>query len=322
MGIPLLSEVADFAAALASGRDIGTVRGPTLLVVLHSVLLGCLCRPVVDTRPDGKGRRHWLASLALFLAYILGGTTVTAVLLGLRPCWMVSDRVWLFYALGWLLAGLLPVRRAVLQSPAKVFFAVAHALTRVSFVSGAVAAADTACPRGLLAAVFVPVFNSHGMDWLTTPLFLALEGRPLVPCTDWISPSPFASFFLFPPLFTRGNLFSFLTHHTTRTHNRGLQNTFCAALGYYVLSGRAWGAPAATGLRAWLANAALVAPLVVDAVGNMCLGLGVCAWGPVARLAARGVARVHRVRDALNRACEQGTSATTTGDLDTAPKTD
>lgn len=120
MGIPLVSEVADFFAALASGRDIGAVRGPTLFVVLHSVLLGCLCRPCVDARPDGKGPRHWLASLALFLTYILGGTTVTAALLGLRPCWMVDDRVWLFYALGWLLAGLLPVRRLVLQSPAKV----------------------------------------------------------------------------------------------------------------------------------------------------------------------------------------------------------
>ena len=224
MGIPLVSEVADFFAALASGRDIGAVRGPTLFVVLHSVLLGCLCRPCVDARPDGKGPRHWLASLALFLTYILGGTTVTAALLGLRPCWMVDDRVWLFYALGWLLAGLLPVRRLVLQSPAKVcdssfsqlllllypfraiprglthislhfpsqiVFALAHALIRVSFVSGAVIAADTACPRALLAAIFVPVFNSHGMDWLTTPVFLALEGRPLVPCTDWLTPSPF-----------------------------------------------------------------------------------------------------------------------------------
>ena len=120
MGIALVSEVVDFFGALVSGRDIATVPGPTLFVVLHSVLLGCLCRPFVDARPDGKGRRHWLASLALFLTYVLGGTTVTAVLLGARPCWMVSDRVWLFYALGWLLAGLLPVRRLVLQSPAKV----------------------------------------------------------------------------------------------------------------------------------------------------------------------------------------------------------
>ena len=126
MGIPLVSEVADFFAALASGRDIGAVRGPTLFVVLHSVLLGCLCRPCVDARPDGKGPRHWLASLALFLTYILGGTTVTAALLGLRPCWMVDDRVWLFYALGWLLAGLLPVRRLVLQSPAKVCDSSSH----------------------------------------------------------------------------------------------------------------------------------------------------------------------------------------------------
>lgn len=102
--------------------------------------------------------------------------------------------------------------------------------------------------------------------------------------------------------------------------HRGLQNTFWAALGYYVLSGRAWGAPAATGLRARLANAALAVPLVIEAVANTCLGLGVCAWGPVARLAGRGVARVHRMRDAVNRACEQAAHATPTSDLATTAK--
>lgn len=76
-----------------------------------------------------------------------------------------------------------------------------------------------------------------------------------------------------------------------------------------MLSGRAWGAVATAGLRAWLANAALVVPLVVDAVGNTCLGLGVCAWGPLARISGRLVAHVHRLRDAANRACEQPASS-------------
>ena len=320
MGIPLVTEVVDFFAALVSGRDISTVRGPTLFVVLHSVLLGCLCRPRVDARPDGKGSRHWLASLALFLTYILGGTTVTAVLLGSRPCWMVSDSVWLFYALGWLLAGLLPVRRLVLQSPAKVCSTIILLRTQACSqlppcLSGGLCGrprphARVLCERrGRCCRHRVPARAAccRLCPRLQQPRH-GLAHRARLPCARGPAPCPLHRLALALPVCLPVLRFPLLnTCHLALSlpPHRGLQNTFWAALGYYVLSGRPWGAGAPTGLRARLANVALVVPLVVDAVANLCLGLGVCAWGPVARLVGRGVAQVHRARDAVNRACEQ-----------------
>ena len=116
-----VDQIADYGAALVRG-DLGTVRAPMLFVFMHSLLLGCLLRPRTDTLPDGKGRRRWYASLALHLALILGGTTVTSVMLGMRPPWMANDATWLLYSLGWFVAGLPVVRRIVLSKPLRVCF--------------------------------------------------------------------------------------------------------------------------------------------------------------------------------------------------------
>jgi len=261
--------VFDYIGTMFSG-DIATASFPLFFQVCHSVFLGCVLRPITDNRLDGKGRRWWLASVVLHLVYIYGGCTITAVFLGNRPVWMFDNVGWILYALGWFLGGFNKVCHFVLETPAKFMFLVGHALSRVIFVSGAVTAAAEACPGGFLAAIAVPVMNCHFMDWLTVPLFIALEGKPLTDCKDWITPSA------------------------------GLRNTFWAALLYYVFSGKAFGMLLPEHLSFLLANAGVAAPLVYDAVFNGAFMSNTSILGFLEAIFSTFVAFVESFREKMN----------------------
>jgi len=264
-----VTDMVDYVATMFSG-DISTQPCPLFLMICHAVFLGCVIRPVVDQRPNGQGRRWWLTSVIMHVLFICGGSTITAVFLGKRPGWMVGNMGWFLYAVGWFLGGFDSVRRFCLESPAKFVVIVGHALSRVIFVSSGVAAASEACPGGLVAAVFVPVMDSHGMDWITAPIFTAIEGKPLTDCKDWITPGA------------------------------GLRNTFWAALLYYILSGRAFGNFLPEPLRFVLANAGVAVPLVYDAVFNAIFKTGTSALGFLEAIIGKLVDAIQAFRDKAN----------------------
>lgn len=212
----LITDIVDYVATFFSG-DIGTAKCPLLFVIVHSIFLGCVVRPLVDKRPNGE-KRFWFTSVLFHVLYMLGGSTLTAIILGRRPGLFAGNQSWFLYALGWFLAGFDAVNDFVLKT-AKVcccllmfiaaclscvmlmfvmfclqpFFSVVHGLCRMNFVSSAIVRASESCPGGLLV-IFMPVMDSHATDWISYSILRALEGKPLTAHQDMIRPSPFVAF--------------------------------------------------------------------------------------------------------------------------------
>jgi len=244
----IITDVVDYIVTMFSG-DIGTAKCPLLFQTLHAILLGCMVRPVIDKRPNGE-RRYWLTSLVLYVMYMLGGSTITATLVGKRPGLLASNLGWMLYALGWFVGGFDQVRHFVLKTPAKFVFLAGHALSRTIFVSSDIIFASGACPGGLLV-IIIPIMNTHSADWICYPIFTAIEGKHFSNNKDWIYPSP------------------------------GLRNTFWAATLYFIISGRAFGCFLPEHLRMLLANIAVCAPLMYDAIINVGFGSGTSILGLV-----------------------------------------
>jgi len=262
-----ITDIVDYFSTFFTD-DIGTAKCPLLFLLCHAVFLGCALRPVVDKRPNGE-KRHWLTSVVLHVLLICGGSSVTGMLLGYKPGLLAGNLGWFVYALGWFLAGFDQFFDLVKNSPAKFVVAILHALSRSVFVASAIVEASEVCPGGLLV-IIVPIMDSHATDWMSYPIFAAVEGKPLSPCNDWIS---FSS---------------------------GVRNTFWAALLYYIFSGRAFGAFLPDPLRFWVANASVAFPLVYDAFFNACLGCSSSALGFIEAPIGALVSYIQNVRDKMN----------------------
>ena len=176
-----------------------------------------------------------------------------------------------------------------------------NGLARTTFVSNAIVNASEACPGGFLASIVVPIMDSHSTDWISYPIFLIVEGKPLNENRDWIKPAPFV-FILYTAKHSS-------YHSDSVLFNSGLRNTFWAALLYFVFSGRAFGCFLPEPIRFWLANAGVCVPLVYEAIFNMALGTGTSVLGFVEAPLHALVVYIQNTRDKINESYRKNKSA-------------